>query len=1686
MGQGFLGMSLVLLLVAWLLSSTLGHFITVLLIFGGWAVCPGSMPQRSCSRFRWAYVVLLPVLCRIGEATNPGPDQSQSHFVLGAFNPSGLKGKAPYIVSHLTHGDIWAVSETHLCTQGLRRFRAGLHFAESPYKFCVGGHPVPSQHNRMFHSAWKGVGVLSKFPTRPLPVQWPAGIFESSRIQVTATLVHDTWLTGATVYGEPESSVYPQRKHNNEQLLQSAIAHVCHLSKGPRFVAGDWNVVSHAVPAFEALEAAGFRDLQDIALQQWGQPIANTCKSATRKDYCYISRELQSLLCEVRVVDDLFADHAVIWGVFNHMSHLLPRQVWNTPKPFPWPVSCNIDPGFWLSTQGTCDQRYAALWEHIEEQACASVPYSVPKVSFGRAKTTQTKRVFEGKVTPPKKARPGDIQPQYVAASFRHAQWLRQTRRLQAYLRFATGGDILSEHARDLWGSIMRAKGFYSSFPDWWESCQWKTVGAPACLPFVPPTHGIAEKVFDTVVLAFRSFEQELQKTSRLYARQRRALNPNLIFQDIQDRRGAGVEVLTKVVNAQVAEVVPEDHSIVLTSPVVFDVAKPILCQGASLSVIHHEEDCLWLESVEHVRVGMTLAQTAHLGSDDDLFAAFLDAWKHMWDRHKNVPQERWEVILSFARQHVPRQQIDWLPLSPTTLEHAIARKKSTTTAGLDGVTITDLKHMPPAALSNFVELFHHAEATGEWPTQMLAGRVTCIAKTESPKDALDFRPITVLGLLFRCWGTYNAKKAIRHVEPALPEGLFGSRPGRYAGQVWSHLLWAIEKAYSEDIALSGIVADIRKAFNYLARPVVFEACALLGVPFRVLLAWAGALSALPRRFQINGNIGPAILSTCGLPEGCALSCLGMIAVDVLFHAWMKFHFPLCQPLSYVDDWQILVASPEFIQPVFACLESFVDAMDLFLDEKKTKTWSVSGLGRHMIRQQGFGMIAYGRNLGAHVQYTRQHTNKVLMERTSSLGPLWNKLKLSCCSYALKVRALTCAAWPRGLHGVEATTLSLSAFHQLRTGAMKGLRVEGSGANAHVHMGLIESPNVDPHCWAILQTFRLHRACGNQLVIESMLARLVSGDLSLPSNTVTNTLLTRVQMIGWHVSPHGLLCDGFGPFSLFEISMTELQYRLSFQWTHVVASAVAHRPGFKGLENCDPQATRQWLSSLAPSDRALMHKVLNGTHITQDGKKYCQEADTDLCPYCECSDSRYHRFWECVHFAPLRAFVSPDESNVILDLPEVHSCSGWAIQPTTLVEWNTYFAQLSLPDVIPVHKGNHMNLFTDGSCFEQQSSQSRFAGWAVVLASPESVIDYSGAEVMDRGPLPGLLQSAGRAEIFAVLRALQLVPEGVDSVMIWTDCDAVVKRFRKTLAGHAVSPSSTHADLWSQISDLLQVRGYTIGITKVAAHQDPETARSVLEEWCFRHNHLADKHAVQANFDRTDDFWDLWDRHQRALGFASHYNQIMWQVQLKVSQAVVRGDQPLPVSVEPMECSLPLPGSWPGLPPLAIPAGAVRWYGDSMVRLLLSWLWQSLWGVSHQLRWISHFQLYIDFMLSTGHPGPIHAMRWRNGAEMANLSLAGYSFRQRSRWFIKQLKESLKHLGVSLSMGYGRPSSQVILMHTGVIALPWDPQRLQQIDRWMLAVGNQTFKRQCKAIDSLPFAERRSEFPAIFVSTTGL
>ena len=220
--------------------------------------------------------------------------------------------------------------------------------------------------------------------------------------------------------------------------------------------------------------------------------------------------------------------------------------------------------------------------------------------------------------------------------------------------------------------------------------------------------------------------------------------------------------------------------------------------------------------------------------------------------------------------------------------------------------------------------------------------------------------------------------------------------------------------------------------------------------------------------------------------------------------------------------------------------------------------------------------------------------------------------------------------------------------------------------------------------------------------------------------------------------------------------------------------------------------------TLTPHEDGLVSSIVQtepcfGKFLTRSPrmvKKHCQESDSDVCPFCPCSDSRFHRFWECPQFASHRKHLSEFDLNTVVSLPECLTACGCALHPTTQWEWLQHLASVPNPCPRPLQLTGPLHLFTDGSCHNQHCAVTRFAGWSVILASFDWVSPPGSSRELAVGHLPGILQSAVRAETFAVLQALLLTQDHPDSVTIWTDCEAVVKKLRRVLAGHDIAANS--------------------------------------------------------------------------------------------------------------------------------------------------------------------------------------------------------------------------------------------------------------------------------------------------------
>ena len=880
-------------------------------------------------------------------------------------------------------------------------------------------------------------------------------------------------------------------------------------------------------------------------------------------------------------------------------------------------------------------------------------------------------------------------------------------------------------------------------------------------------------------------------------------------------------------------------------------------------------------------------------------------------------------------------------------------------------------------------------------------------------------------------------------------------------------------------------MADLTKAFNCLPRLVVAESLAIMGIPFKVLHGWFGAVSSMQRCFQVKSMLGPLHSSTTGFAEGDGMSVVGMVAVDVLLDCWLAAQNPLACTLTYVDDWQVVTSDSTRIGALLDTLIQFTSLMDLEIDRAKTYVWSLCPQSRASLRQSQLNVAQCGRSLGAHVQLSRKHTNMTLTQRFQTLKHMWPKLRASPSPYNMKVKAIRISAWPRALHGVSSTTVSLQALRGLRTAALRSLGMDAAGASPLIHLGMVENPLTDPGFWAIAQTLKDARQMGPHDQVRASLSAIGSGTYSGPANSVSTTLAVRLRKLDWRILPSGLLCDVIGCFDLLRIGSAELTFRLELAWPYAIAHQLHHRDRLKGLQFVDAAHTRRWMRQLSVSAQGAYRKVLNATHMTQDCKVHCQENSTDLCPWCACTDSRYHRFWECEQFAAQRVGLDSATAAAVAILPETLTAYGWSLRPSTQLAWLKYLSALPFPAIARPHfavPAGVLHIFTDGTCHTPALADERYAAWGFALIP---VAQHAEPVWTQSGVLPGLLQSVYRAETFALLMALRFAAMLQQPVHLWCDCAAAVGQFQRILDGEPLRLSHPHLDLWRQIEIQVSALGRDrIQVTKVASHVDAHLNDSALEVWCSEANATVDGLAVEANNNRGSVFMDLHARHVEACALAHHVSRQIQTVILNVSLAALKlSDQSKEEpdtadSPDPAQVQVPV---WQPLPELAsIPGGAVRWYGEDLVRWLMSWWWQSLQDSDAPVQWISHFQLYIDFQCSTGRYGPTHVRnKWAFPANDALPGLLEYPFKQRCRWFMKTLNETFRHAKASAARGFVRPASHYLCLHCGCLAVPWPLPRLQMIDSWLHSHLNRSATRCGSVLQSLPIAGRDDRFAEI-------
>ena len=400
---------------------------------------------------------------------------------------------------------------------------------------------------------------------------------------------------------------------------------------------------------------------------------------------------------------------------------------------------------------------------------------------------------------------------------------------------------------------------------------------------------------------------------------------------------------------------------------------------------------------------------------------------------------------------------------------------------------------------------------------------------------------------------------------------------------------------------------------------------------------------------------------------------------------------------------------------------------------------------------------------------------------------------------------------------------------------MLALHLRKPGANPALQCAL-EGPLFDPLVYAAAETVRDTRSLSAATQVTADLDFGLFNHEGREFNTLSEILCQRLRKVGFQVARGAFVLDRFCRFNLLQCSFPELLFRLQWTWVSVLPRMVQHRQTYYCLQHVDVLATRAAYSWFDSFDQGVLRKHMHGASITNAHAQHLSEDSCGSCLLCGFDDSTRHRLWQCPGTADLRAQLLNAFLVECQGLPSVVMEQGWTLALTLTDSWYQYLASV-LPDVVfqpGPSCGPIVDLFTDGSCMNPTEPALRFAAFAVVLSKPFQ-LDFNSSWFypVAAQPLSGVLQTAYRAELRAVIVALQFARRHRVCARIWTDCLNVLHAFQTHVVnGLRIQPNGRNADLLCELVDCAEQLGLAnVAVLKVPAHEDRSSYLTLNGGW---------------------------------------------------------------------------------------------------------------------------------------------------------------------------------------------------------------------------------------------------------------
>ena len=819
------------------------HAFVVLPFMGGLRNCKTSTFPMRRIRMLCNYVGSFScwIGVRIGEAANPGPQQTSKPWELQIRNVISASAHADELFSCTDQCLVWSEtcatqSTVEFLKQGVRKHKASLITSAPTCPRSVRGTVSVGRGSS------SGALILSKYKACDLSGLWPTAVFQCGRVSDALISIGQHQLRVIGVYGYHSS--IPNSQGLNQTLLEEVFfqAHAYGL---PTLITGDLNVALQDLPVWAHYAGLGFQDLAVLFASLSNNVPEMTYRGISRLDYCIANPAACKFAKSFRVDPCGLTDHASLHVAFEFPTSPEVLTTWRMPmdmasKPeilqqlLQAPVSQSAQLAFCAEIGNQNLDAALHLFATSFENLCDDI---------AKQKDIQLGSKFKGRAAGKLVTRNSTA---YVVAGDGATLTNQQQFPLRQKLLFKLRelvrsldrtGHLCTAHQFQLWEKILRAEGFSGGSPSWILHNDIATY-----VPSTPSPEWL------------RNLLESIQEEEKLWASAVRARQMQLARHRRQeDWRAGGKQHAAKLKPPVAAPLtsLAEQETITVRhlrtakgSNAVFRLISGTLprpgtvWQFANLRVpvVSVSGDLVKLASpLKDNMAGQTVQQLTWNSDPAYVASEVRHYWKQFWFSSK---QPDWSYVTKCI-PNLPQLPQFGAQISVSDLQFVIRKLARNKARGLDGFSNNEVRAMSADMRSMLLTLFNTCTDTALWPRHLTGATVSLLSKVLQPMTPSDARPITILPTLYRVWAKCISVKAMRHLLPHLPDGLCGSVPGRCALDLAWELQAAVEEALATNQPLAGCSIDLTKAYNLISRPVLFAIMERLGFPQQIRKAYA-------------------------------------------------------------------------------------------------------------------------------------------------------------------------------------------------------------------------------------------------------------------------------------------------------------------------------------------------------------------------------------------------------------------------------------------------------------------------------------------------------------------------------------------------------------------------------------------------------------------------------------------------------------------------------------------------------------------------------------------------------------------------------------------------------------------------------------------------------------------------------